>query len=159
MMGSCPRAAFNALGIACAFIRRRQSGFRWLPITGILSATTDCGYDRNLTSGRDRAREATRIADVFVPDENIDVFPHLPLLGCDAISHSWIECPERRQRLAQSFRRLFDLDSTLSSGKFSQSPRNVKSHGHWITSSVVPSNDASCFSTETWSGVKARPQS
>lgn len=162
MMRPCPGLAFNAFGIACAFIRHK-SGFRWLPITGILSATTDCGYDRNLTSGRDRTRESTRVADVFVPDENIDVFPHLPLLSCDAISHSWMQCPERRQRLAQSCRRLFDLDSTLSSGKFSQSSRNVKSDRHGITfssvTSVVNPNAPSCFSTETWSGVKARPQS
>ncbi len=159
-MGSCRRVAFNALGIACAFIRRRQSGFRWLPITRILSATTDGGYDRNLTSGRDNTRESTRIADVFVPDENIDVFPHLPLLRCDAISHSWMQCPERRQRLAQSCRRLFDLDSTLSSSKFSQSSRNVKGDRHGISFSIVTSvvnwNAPSCFSTETWSRVKAR---
>ena len=71
---------------------------------GILSATTNGGDDGNLASVGDETRESTRIPDVFVTDENIEVLPHMPLLGCDAIPNARIDCPERRQRLSQSLR-------------------------------------------------------
>jgi len=89
-----------------------------LHITGILSATANGRDDRNLRSGGDRARESTCISDVFVRDENVDVFPHLSLLRCDAIPNARVECPESRQRLSQSCGRVFDLDFTASSRKF-----------------------------------------
>ena len=75
-----------------------------LLMTGILSATTNGGDDGNLASVGDGARESTRIPDVFVTDENIDVLPHVPLFGCDAIPKARIDYPERRQRLSQSLR-------------------------------------------------------
>src|SRR4029077_9940599 len=75
----------------------------WL-MTGILSATTNGGDDGNLASVGDGARESTRIPDVFVTDEKIDVLPHLALLRCDAIPNARIDYPERRQRLSQSLR-------------------------------------------------------
>src|ERR1700690_1857621 len=99
-------------------------------MTGILSATTNSGDDGNLTSVGDGTRESTRIPDVFVTDENIDVLPHMPLLCCDAIPNARIDCPERRQRLSQGLRWVLDLDSTVSCGKFTQCARNVKSDRH-----------------------------
>src|ERR1700730_234264 len=99
-------------------------------MTGIISAATNGGDDGNLASFWDGTRGATRIPYVFVPDENIYVLPHLPLLRCDAIPNTRIDSPERRQRLSQSLRGVLDLDSTLSSGKFSQCPWNVKSDRH-----------------------------
>jgi transposase len=90
----------------------------WLYITRILSATTNSGDDRNLRSCGDGARESTCISDVFVRDENVDVFPHLSLLRCDAIPNARVECPESRQRLSQGCGRVFDLDFTASSRKF-----------------------------------------
>src|ERR1700722_18522528 len=69
-----------------------------------LGATTNGGDDGNLASVGDGAREPTRIPDVFVTDENIDVLPHVPLFGCDAIPKARIDYPERRQRLGQSLR-------------------------------------------------------
>src|SRR5216684_1029778 len=98
-------------------------------MTGI-PATTNGGDDGNLGSVGDGTRESTRIPDVFVTDENIDVLPHVPLLRCDAIPNARIDCPKSRQRLSQSLRRVLDLDSTVSGRKFSQCPRNVKSDGH-----------------------------
>jgi hypothetical protein len=59
-------------------------------MTGILSATTHGGDDGNLASVGDGTRESTRIPDVFVTDENIDVLPYLPLLRCDAITNAWV---------------------------------------------------------------------
>jgi len=109
----------------------------------IVSATANGRNNRNLTSGCDGARESTRISDVFIPDENIDVLSHLSLLSCDAISDARIECPERGQRLRQRCGWVFDLDSTESGGKLSQRPRNVKSDRHGITCSA----GAFCFST------------
>ncbi len=60
-----------------------------------LSAAGDSGDDRNLRSGRDRARESTCISDILVPNKNIDMLPHLSLFGYDAISNSGVLCPER----------------------------------------------------------------
>src|SRR5438132_5568670 len=107
------------------FIRADKPGSRWLHITGIVSATTDGGDDRNLRSGGDGTRESTCISDIFVPNEDIDMFAHLSLLRCDAISNARVECPESRQRIGQSCGRVLDLDRTVSSGKFTQGNWNV----------------------------------
>lgn len=69
-----------------------MGALRWTPEVDL--AATDGGDDRNLRSGWDWACESARIADIFAPDENIDVFPHLSLLGCDAISNAGVEGPE-----------------------------------------------------------------
>jgi hypothetical protein len=94
------------------------------------SATTNGRDDRNLASGGDWARESTCISDMFITDENINVFPHLSLLGCDAIANSRVEGPESRQRVGQCCGRVFDLDCTVSSGKLAQGPWNMKSDRH-----------------------------
>src|SRR6476646_9688105 len=101
-----------------------------LRIAEIFSATTNGGDDRNLGSGGDWTRESTCISDMFITDENINVFPHLSLLGCDAIANARIEGPESRQRVGQSCGRLSDLDCTVSSGKLAQGPWNMKSDRH-----------------------------
>jgi hypothetical protein len=36
---------------------------------------------------------------MFVADENVYVFPHLPLFGYDAIANARVECTEGGQRL------------------------------------------------------------
>jgi hypothetical protein len=36
---------------------------------------------------------------MFVADKNIYMFPHLPLLGYDAIANARVECIERQQRV------------------------------------------------------------
>jgi len=59
-----------------------------------LSAAADSGDDRNLRSGRDGAGESTSISDILVPNENIDMLPHLALFGYEAISNSGVVCPE-----------------------------------------------------------------
>jgi hypothetical protein len=92
------------------------------------AATTNSGHDRNLRSAGHATRESTRISDVLVPDENVDVFSHLTLLRYDAISNARIECPQSRQRLSQSCGRLFDLDYAVSRSKFEQRTGNVKDH-------------------------------
>src|SRR2546425_28324 len=119
------------------FIRADKPGSRWLHITGIVSATTDGWDDRNLRSGGDGTRESTCISDIFVPNEKIDMFPHLSLLGYDTISNAGIDCPESRQCVSQSCGRLGDLDLTATGGKFAQDTRNVKSDRHglplWLT--------------------------
>jgi hypothetical protein len=62
---------------------------------GIRSATADRWYDRNLRPGGDRTRQPAGVSDIFVANENIDVFAHLSLFGCDAISNPRVECPKR----------------------------------------------------------------
>jgi hypothetical protein len=119
--------------------------------TEIVSATTHGRNNRDLRAGYDGTRESTRIADVFIADENIDVFPHFSLLRCDAISNSWIELPECRQCLGQCCGWALDLHSTESGGKFPQRPRNVKSDWHGITCSAA----AFCSSTALWFDVSA----
>jgi hypothetical protein len=57
----------------------------------IFSATTNGGDDRNLSSSGDWTRESTGISDMFIADEDINMFPHLSLLGNDAIANSRIE--------------------------------------------------------------------
>ena len=99
-------------------------------VAQIFSATTNGRDDRNLGSGGDWARESTCISDMFITDENINVFPHLSLLGCDAIANARVEGPESRQRVGQCCGRVFDLDCTVSSGKLAQGPWNMKSDRH-----------------------------
>ena len=43
-----------------------------------------------------------RIPDIFVSDENIDMFPHFPLLRYDAIANARVDCPKERQCFSQS---------------------------------------------------------
>src|SRR5882724_9913370 len=96
----------------------------------VFSAATNGGNDRNLSSGGDWTRESTCISDMFIADEDINMFTHLPLLGYDAIANPRIEGRESRQRVGQSCGRVFDLDCTVSSGKFAQGPWNMKSDRH-----------------------------
>src|SRR5438876_11249928 len=102
----------------------------WLHITGFLSAATDRRDDRNLRSGGDRTHKPAGISNIFVSDKDIDVFPNLSLLGCDAISNARVEYPQRRQRVGQRSGRVFYFNCTASSSEFAQGARNVKSHRH-----------------------------
>jgi len=51
------------------------------------------------------------------------MFPHLPLLGSDAIAYARIKCPQNRQGIPQRRRRVRDLDRTPPAGKFAQHKR------------------------------------
>jgi len=119
----------------------------------VLASTADGWYDRDLTSGCDRSRKSTRISSVFLPDKNVDVFPHLSLLRCDTISDSWIDCPECGQGVGQRCSWVFDLDPTASGGKFPQGSRNVKNDRHGVTCS----SGAFCSLCALWCDVLAQP--
>jgi len=101
-----------------------------LHITGILSAATDGRDDRNLRSGGDGTHKPAGISNIFVSDKDIDVFPNLSLLGCDAISNARVEYPQRRQRVGQRSGRVFYFNLAVPSSKFAQGAWNVKSHRH-----------------------------
>jgi hypothetical protein len=66
--------------------------------------------------------------NVLIPDENIYVLSNLSLLGRNAISQTWVELPKYRQRIRQGRGRAFDLNLTVSVGKFTQGGWNVKRH-------------------------------
>jgi hypothetical protein len=97
---------------------------------GFLSAATDGRDDRNLRSGGDGTHKPAGITNIFVSDKDIDVFPNLSLLGCDAISNARVEYPQRRQRFGQRSGRVFYLNFAVPSGEFTQGTGDEKSHRH-----------------------------
>src|SRR5260370_34345559 len=116
--------------VGCTFSRETSPAATDCTSQEFSQSHTDGGNDRNLRSGGDGTRESPCISDIFVANEDIDMFPHLSLLRCDAILNARVECPESRQRVGQSCGQVLDLDCTVSSGKFTQSTRNVKSDWH-----------------------------
>src|SRR5258705_10112152 len=126
MMGSCPMR-FQCVRDWLHVHPRRQA-----------LAPTDCTSQEfsqpPLTAGTieisDPAEMGLASPPVYRPNEDIDMFPHLSLLRCDAISNARVECPESRQRVGQSYGRVLDLDCAVPPGKFTQSTRNVKSYPH-----------------------------
>jgi hypothetical protein len=114
----------------CFSTRSMISPRRIAHIIGILSATRDGRDDRNLRSGGDGTRKSTRVTNILVPDENIDMFPNFSLLCCNAISNARVECPQRRQRVCQGSGRVFDLHSAVPASQFAQGTRNVKGYWH-----------------------------
>src|SRR6266478_418801 len=94
------------------------------------SSTTDRRDDRNVRSGGGGTHEPAGISNIFVSDEDVDVFPDLSLLGCDAISNPRVEYPQRRQRVGQRSGRVFYFNLAAPSSEFAQGAWNVKSHRH-----------------------------
>jgi hypothetical protein len=94
------------------------------------SAATYRRNDRNLRSCRYGARKSARKSNILFPDENIDMFPDLSLLCRHAISKTWVEYPQSRQRVCQGSGRVCYVDFAVPLSEFAQRPRYVKRHWH-----------------------------
>jgi len=70
------------------------------------------------------------VAYIFVANEDVDVFPHLALFGCHAISNAGVERPQRRQSIGQGRSRSFNLDAALPAGELAQGTWKVKRNPH-----------------------------
>ena len=94
------------------------------------SAAGDGGDDRDFRVGRERSGKAAGVADVFIADEEIDVFADLALFGENAVANAGVEGVKGGQGIGESGGRLLNLDYAATAGKFAQSAWDVKRYGH-----------------------------
>ena len=76
------------------------------------------------------SHKPTGIANILVPNEDVDVFPDLSLLSCDAISDPRVKYPQRSQRIGNCRGRGFYFNAAVPTGEFAQGTRDVKRHRH-----------------------------
>ena len=97
---------------------------------GMESAAGDGGDYGDFGVGWEGSGEAAGVADVFVADEEVDVFADLALFGENAIANARVEGAEGRQGIGECGRRLLNLDYAATCGKFAQGAGDVKRCGH-----------------------------
>jgi hypothetical protein len=96
-----------------------------------LSSAADRMKYRNLGPIGNARVQAADVADVLLPDEDVDVLPDLSLLGCHPMTEPGAERPQRLQCVSECGWRRGELDPVTSIRKGAQRRREIEGHGHF----------------------------
>lgn len=95
-------------------------------------SSTYCGHDRDLGAFCDRRSQPFQISNIFVAQENIDVFADFSLFGRNPIPKTGILFPQRQQNIAKRALSRIDFDLAPSISVNPQRAGNMDSDCHLL---------------------------